>query len=78
MHDKLDAMIDVKKPLVPQIRKMTNREFMTFTKRPRQIEDTDGITFYDDPAEEADSKFDWIYDLYFVIIVCFVYAYIAY
>ena len=71
-------MVDVKKPLVPQIRKMTNKEFMTFTKRPRHMDDIDGITFYDDHADEADSKFDFIYDIYFVLPVVALWFYIAY
>ena len=52
IHDRLDAMIDVKKPLIPQVRKMTNREFLAFVRRPRHMDDTDGVVLY------ADKKVD--------------------
>ena len=43
IHDRLDALIDIKKPLLPQIKLMTNKEFLAFVRRPRYIEDVDGI-----------------------------------
>lgn len=52
IHDRLDKMIDVKKPLVPQIRKMSNKEFLAFVRRPRHMDDTDGVILY------ADKKVD--------------------
>ena len=57
---------------------MTNKEFMTFTKRPRQIDDTDGIIFYEDEADEADSKYDTYVGFYFVIPLTIIYFYLAY
>ena len=55
VHERLNSCfratvswLDVKKPLLPQVKKMTNREFLAFVRhccvrRPRYIEDTDGI-----------------------------------
>lgn len=43
LHKRLDKLIDIKKPLIPQVEKLTNREFMAFVRRPRHIEDQDGI-----------------------------------
>jgi hypothetical protein len=43
VHERLNSWLDVKKPLLPQVKKMTNREFLAFVRRPRYIEDTDGI-----------------------------------
>jgi dihydroceramide fatty acyl 2-hydroxylase len=43
IHRRLDKIIDIKKPLLPQVEKLTNREFVAFVRRPRHIEDTDGI-----------------------------------
>jgi hypothetical protein len=43
IHERLDKMLDISKPLLPQVRKMTNREFLAFVSRPRYIESRDGI-----------------------------------
>ena len=43
IHDRLDKLIDVKKPLIPQIRKLTNLEFQMLIKRPRFVEGEDSI-----------------------------------
>ena len=38
MHDLLEKKIDIKKPLLDQVKKLTNKEFMFFVKRPRYME----------------------------------------
>ena len=43
MHERLDAKIDIKKPLLPQIETLSNEEFMAFVRRPRFINNEDGI-----------------------------------
>jgi hypothetical protein len=43
IHKKLDETVDITKPLIPQVKKMSNREFMAFVRRPRYIDDKDGI-----------------------------------
>jgi len=35
---------------------MTNKEFCAFVKRPRFIEDTDGIKIFEDPVRDEDHK----------------------
>ena len=50
LHDRLDKLIDIKKPLIPQIETLTNTEFKAFTRRPRFIKDEDGIKLFADPA----------------------------
>ena len=52
LHEKLDRMVDITKPLVPQVRAMTNKEFMAFVSKPRHVDDTDCITFYEDEKME--------------------------
>ena len=42
IHAKLDRDVDVRQPLLPQVRKMTNREFACFISRPRTMEDVRG------------------------------------
>ena len=37
IHARLDSLIDIKKPLIPQVSKLTNAEFKAFVKRPRFI-----------------------------------------
>ena len=56
IHDKLDSMIDVTKALVPQIRKMSNKEFLAFVRRPRHMEDTDGVILFADKQKDDNSK----------------------
>lgn len=51
IHARLDKMIDVSKPLLPQVKKMTNVEFMAFVKRPRHINDDDGIILFEEGDE---------------------------
>ena len=49
-------MIDVKKALIPQVKKMTNKEYLAFVRRPRQVDDTDGIILYEDEEEDEAHK----------------------
>ena len=68
-------MIDITKPLIPQVKKMTNKEFQTFVKRPRFIEDTDGIILFEDPKEDEENKTH--YSTLLKVIVPLVLAYIG-
>lgn len=56
LHKRLDSIIDIKKPLIPQVEKLTNREFLAFVRRPRYIEDTDAIKLFEDPVEDQNRK----------------------
>lgn len=53
MHARIDKMIDIRKPLIPQVQKMTNKEFMALVRRPRHIDNEDGIILH---AEDDESK----------------------
>jgi hypothetical protein len=55
---------------------MTNREFMTFVKRPRFVEHYDAIRLFEDDDQEANSKVD--YKRTCIIMVPFVLFYIVY
>ena len=41
-------MVDISKPLLPQVRKMNNKEFIAFCRRPRYLENTDGIVLFEE------------------------------
>ena len=56
MHQRLNEIVDITKPLVPQVAKMTNREFMAFVRRPRYIESEDAIQLFEDPKEDENGK----------------------
>lgn len=43
LHKQIENKIDIKKPLISQVKKLTNKEFMFFVKRPRFMESHDGI-----------------------------------
>lgn len=43
LHRQIEKKIDIKKPLISQVKKLTNKEFMFFVKRPRFMESQDGI-----------------------------------
>ena len=49
-------MIDIRKPLIPQVKKMNNKEFMAFVRRPRQLDSQDGIILFaqNDEKEKRD------------------------
>ena len=46
IHAKIDKMIDIRKPLIPQVKQMNNKEFMAFVRRPRQLDSEDGIILF--------------------------------
>ena len=76
IHERLDKMLDISKPLMPQVKKMTNREFLAFIARPRYIEDKDGIIMYEDPEFDQAIKTNFSLNL---MIACPVVAiYLAY
>ena len=56
IHKRLDKMVNITKPLIPQVKKMTNREFMAFVRRPRHIEDQDGIILFEGQKRDELSK----------------------
>jgi len=37
IHEWLDNYLDVTKPLIPQVRKLTNKQFIALVRRPRQL-----------------------------------------
>ena len=59
IHKKLDSFIDVTKPLVPQVKLLTNKEYLAFVRRPRYLENTDGIKLHADEAAESASRSDY-------------------
>jgi hypothetical protein len=76
IHERLDEMLDISKPLIPQVKKMTNREFLAFVARPRYLEDKDGIFLYEDPEYDEAAKTNYPVNL---MIACpLVFAYLAY
>eukprot|EP01043_Picozoa_sp_COSAG02_P007598 COSAG02_NODE_230_length_28060_cov_5.226816_13_plen_313_part_00 len=59
IHKKLDSFIDITKPLVPQVKLLTNEEYLAFVRRPRYLQDTDGIKLHADEATESASRSDY-------------------
>jgi len=49
-------MVDITKPLIPQVKKMTNKEFMAFVRRPRYIDSQDGIQLFEDKEHDEHMK----------------------
>jgi hypothetical protein len=56
LHKILDQKIDIKKPLLSQVKKLTNKEFLAFVKRPRYMESSDGIQIFDTKEEDESRK----------------------
>lgn len=78
VHERLNSWLDVKKPLLPQVKKMSNREFLAFVRRPRYIEDTDGIQVEEDLEHDESTKSDYMVNLRVVtpvILLFLLYAY---
>ena len=48
LHASIERKIDFSKPLVPQVGHLTNREFMAFIQKPRQIDHEDAIQLHAD------------------------------
>lgn len=76
IHDKLDAMIDIRKPLIPQVRKLTNKEFLAFVRRPRQLDNEDGIILYADKEVDDYMKVMKDYPRNCKVILPIIFAYI--
>lgn len=76
MHKRLDKMIDISKPLIPQVKKMSNVEFMAFVRRPRQLDDQDGIILFENDDEGAKRDLDT--NLLIILPVILVYLVIAF
>eukprot|EP00927_Polykrikos_kofoidii_P082699 TRINITY_DN8288_c0_g1_i1.p1 TRINITY_DN8288_c0_g1~~TRINITY_DN8288_c0_g1_i1.p1 ORF type:complete len:359 (+),score=70.43 TRINITY_DN8288_c0_g1_i1:43-1119(+) len=57
IHVRLDEIIDLKKPLLPQVKKLTTKEFMAFVRRPRFVDDIDGIILHEHGDEESKRPF---------------------
>lgn len=45
--------------MLPQIKKLNNKEFLALVKRPRHMESTDGIQIFDTKEEDESHKSDW-------------------
>merc|ERR1740121_1129191 len=56
VHARLDSLIDISKPLLPQVSQLSNREFKALISRPRYMENEDGIQLFADPAVDANAK----------------------
>ena len=41
IHEEIDKKIDLSKPLMPQVEKLTREEFLFYVKRPRHLDDYD-------------------------------------
>ena len=57
--------------------KMTNKEFCAFVKRPRFIEDTDGIKIFENPATDEENKTYFATNLKLYVPVVFIYIGLA-
>ena len=57
---------------------MTNREFMAFVRRPRYIEDIDGIQLYEDPVYDATRKRYYWKNVSLMVPVTILYLALAY
>merc|ERR1712226_471921 len=66
LHDKLDSLIDIKKPLIPQVKNLTNAEFKAFVKRPRFIADEDGIQLFE--SKDEDEKFKTYFEQNVIVL----------
>lgn len=77
IHERLDSIIDIRKPLIPQVRKMTNKEFLAFVRRPRHIESTDGIILHADKETDDYMKKMKDYPRNCKIILPILFAYVV-
>lgn len=46
-YDEIDAKLDLKKPIVPQLAKLTKEEYMMLIDRPQYLETSDSIVLYE-------------------------------
>lgn len=77
IHARLDEMIDVRKPLIPQVRKLTNREFKALISRPRFIESEDAIQLHEDPVVDAAERKDFKLNLAVLLPIEFLFILLA-
>eukprot|EP01047_Picozoa_sp_COSAG01_P082143 COSAG01_NODE_16657_length_1217_cov_1.319320_1_plen_221_part_00 len=59
IHRKLDATIDITQPIVPQVERLSNKEYLAFVRRPRHLTDTDCIKLHADEATDLARKSDF-------------------
>ena len=76
LHSKIDKMIDIRKPLIPQVKKMNNKEFMAFVRRPRQLDNQDGIILFENNDENE--KRDYMTNLMIILPIIFIMIGISY
>lgn len=72
VHKSVESKIDIKKPLIPQVKNLSNKEFLAFVRRPRHMESTDGIILYEDKAQDDAHKScrDWNYNVKIILPLC--------
>lgn len=51
-YDAIDAKLDLKKAIVPQLAKLTKEEYMLLVDRPQYLETTDSIILYENPWKD--------------------------
>ena len=56
---KLDATIDITQAIVPQVERLSNKEYLAFVRRPRHLMDTDCIKLHADEATDLARKSDF-------------------
>lgn len=56
IHKKIDEKLDLKKPILSQIKNFTKEEFFALVERPRFVEGCDNIQIYDSKFEDFFSK----------------------
>jgi len=71
-------MVDITKPLIPQVKKMTNKEFMAFVRRPRYIDSQDGIQLFEDKEHDEHMKRGYWPNVAVLLPVVFTFVYLAY
>jgi len=78
LHKQIEKKINIKKPLIAQVKKLTNKEFMFFVKRPRFMESQDGIQLWDDKDFDQSRKMNWHTNLKVITPVVLVMIYVSY
>jgi len=78
LHKQIEKKIDIKKPLIAQVKNLNNKEFMFFVKRPRFMESQDGIQLWDDKEFDASRKMNWHTNLKVITPVVGLFLYVSY
>jgi hypothetical protein len=73
IHKKIDEKLDLKKPILPQIKNFTKEEFLALIERPRYVEGTDNIQIYENKIEDFFSKNPIWLNLIFLPLLSFYY-----